>query len=249
MSLGVVLLEDEPPAVAELTRAIETWPGGARVIGTAHAVKGGIELLQQTHPDVIFADIRLSDGLSFRVFEALPPTAPVIFATAYDEHVIRAMAENAIDYLLKPIEAVRVWQALDKYVRLGRHYGGRVLDLARTLRGAPAPPARVLARKGAAIVAVPTSEIAWFTSEHKLTLLIPKAGPRLMVDEPLGALAARLGPRFFRASRQFLLSADAVAAFRPAGKGRLAVTLRPPAEDDVVISQPLAAPFRAWLAG
>lgn len=52
--------------------------------------------------DIILADIRLSDGLSFEAFNREPPSVPVIFTTAYDEYAIKAFKYNAIDYLLKP---------------------------------------------------------------------------------------------------------------------------------------------------
>jgi DNA-binding LytR/AlgR family response regulator len=89
--------------------------------------------------------------------------------------------------------------------------------------------------------------VVWFTTEHKLTLLVHRNAARLVVDEPLGALEERLAPRFFRLNRQVLAQADAIASFRSAGKGRIAVTLRPPADEDAVVSQETAAAFRAWI--
>lgn len=261
MTVRVVILEDEPPAAAQLQQAVARWDATARVVGVAESVRQAVHLLRSIpEPDVIIADIRLSDGLSFRVFDQVALTCPVIFATAYDQHIIAAMERNAIDYLLKPIDPARVGQALDKYLRLRQHFGGRLLELARTLAdgaagtgaasaAASAPPERVLARKGASIVAVPVGEIAWFTTEHKLTLLVPQQGARLLVDESLGALAQRLDQRrFFRLNRQMLANIDAIAAFRPAGKGRLAVSLRPASDEDVIVSQLLADAFRTWLA-
>lgn len=249
--MRVMIFEDEPPAVAQLSDAIAAWDPGVTIAATAGSVREAVATLRGApEPDLVFADIRLSDGLSFQVFDERPVTCPVIFATAYDEHVIAAMERNAIDYLLKPIQTARVAQALDKYLRLRAHFGGRLLALARSLdQPTRPPPERVLARKGASIVAVPLGDVAWFTTEHKLTLVVQRDGTRLIVDEPLAALEARLDARrFFRLNRQVLAQVDAVAAFRAAGKGRLSVTLRPPADDDVVVAQENAAAFREWMA-
>lgn len=251
--MRVLILEDEAPAAAQLAAAIRAWDGGSVIAGVAESVREAVRLLRAgPEPDLIFADIRLADGLSFRVFEEAPVRCPVVFATAYDEHVMTALAHNAIDYLLKPIQPARVAHALDKYARLREHFGGRLLGLAEALRRSAPPPApeRVVARRGAAFVAVPLDRIAWFTTEHKLTLLVDRSGARLVVDEPLAELEARLDPRsFFRLNRQILAHAGAVLRFRSGGKGRLLVTLDPPADDEVVVSQENAAAFRAWIAG
>lgn len=248
--MRVYILEDEPPAAAQLVAAIRAWDPAAEIPSVAESVRDAVRLLRaEPEPDLIFADIRLTDGLSFRVFDEVKVRCPIVFATAYDEHAIRAMEQNAIDYLLKPIQRARVAQALDKYVRLREHFGGRTAGLAEGL-SRPAPPGRVLARRGPAFVAVPVDRIAWFTTEHKLTLLVDRTGARLMVDEPLAELEARLDPRaFFRLNRQILAHVEAVQGFRSSGKGRLVVTLAPPADDDVVVSQECAAAFRAWISG
>jgi DNA-binding LytR/AlgR family response regulator len=251
MTMRVMIFEDEPPAVAQLVAAVHAWDPAIQVVATADSVREAVATLRRLpEPDLVFADIRLTDGLSFRVFDQVALRCPVIFATAYDQHVIAAMEHNAIDYLLKPIQPERVAQALDKYLRLRQHFGGRLLELARSLSGttAPAGPERILARKGASIVAVPMTEVGWFTTEHKLTLLVQRDGTRLITDESLAALEARLEPRrFFRVNRQFLVQVDAVSAFRSAGRGRLWVTLSPAADDDVLVAQESAAAFRAWI--
>jgi DNA-binding LytR/AlgR family response regulator len=251
----LLILEDEPPAAAQLVAAVRAYRDDARVIGVAESVREAVRLLRaEPEPDLILADVRLADGLSFRVFDEVPVRCPVVFATAHDQHVIEAMEQNAIDYLLKPIQPARVAQALDKYVRLREHFRGRLPALAEALGHAgvapPAHPARVLARRGAAFVAVPLDRVAWFTTEHKLTLLFDRSGARLVVDETLSQLAARLDPRtFFRLNRQILAHVGAVARFRGGGKGKVLVTLDPPADDEVVVSQEIAAAFRAWMAG
>ena len=65
----------------------------------------------------MIVDIRLSDGLSFEIFEQCPVDLPVIFTTAYDEYAIKAFKVNSIDYLLKPIEESDLEAALCKFER------------------------------------------------------------------------------------------------------------------------------------
>ena len=94
----------------------------------------------------------------------------------------------------------------------------------------------------------PLERIAWFTTEHKQTVLVERRGARLLVDEGLGDLESRLGTRVFRLNRQYLACADAIVGFVSVGRGRLVVTLEPRTDDDVVVSQESGAAFRAWIA-
>src|SRR5262249_33404622 len=210
--------------------------GPVEIAGVAATVRRAVELLREgLAPSLIVADIRLADGSSLAVFDEVAVVCPVVFATAYDSFVVEALERNAIDYLLKPIQPERVAAALDKYVRLGAHFAGAGAAVATALGHRPE---RILARKGAAFVAVPLAQVAWFTTEHRLPLLGGRAGARLVVDEPLADLAVRLDPRrFFRLNRQILAQVDAVAAFRSAGKGKLWVELEPSAKDEVLVSQ------------
>jgi DNA-binding LytR/AlgR family response regulator len=249
MSLRIFLVEDEPPAVAQLERALRRWDPQVEIVGTAASVARSIELLRAlAEPDLILADVRLSDGLSLRIFDELRLGCPVIFVTAHDDYVIPALERNAIDYLLKPIQADRLGRAMNKYLGLRAHFGGRLASLANDLSKGARDPERVLARKGSGFVAVPIARAAWFTTQYKQTVLVQTDGRRLLVDEPLGDLEARLGRAFFRLNRQYLASAAAVASFRGGGRGRVLVTLEPSADDEVLISQEAGAPFRAWIA-
>ena len=246
MTMRVLILEDERPAVAQLERALAKWDASIVVEAAIESVRGAIAWLRaHPEPDLILADLRLADGLSLRVFEEVRVSCPVIFTTAHDDYVLQAMEKNAIDYLLKPIEPARLARALDKYARLREHFGGRLAALAADIGK---EPARVLARRGAAFVAVPLERVAWFTTEYKQTVLVERDGTRLLVDEALGDLETRLGVAVFRLNRQYLARAEAVAAFESAGRGRIVVTLEPRTNDDVVVSQESASAFKAWMA-
>ena len=91
--------------------------------------------------------------------------------------------------------------------------------------------------------------LACIVSVDKLVYAVDASGERYLLDMPLAELEAALDPaRFFRASRQVLLAADAVLRFAPVGKGRIRVELRPDGTSAVIVSQERAAAFKAWLA-
>jgi antitoxin component YwqK of YwqJK toxin-antitoxin module len=70
-----------------------------------HSVEESLEWFSNNnHPDLIFLDIQLSDGLSFEIFEKIEIKSAIIFTTAYESYALRAFKLNSIDYLLKPID-------------------------------------------------------------------------------------------------------------------------------------------------
>lgn len=101
--MNILIIEDEKPAARLLQRKVEKL--GLQVNTMLHSVEESISWFQNNaHPDLIFLDIQLSDGLSFEIFEQIDIKSAVIFTTAYDEYALRAFKLNSIDYLLKPID-------------------------------------------------------------------------------------------------------------------------------------------------
>ncbi|MFK7991014.1 MAG: LytR/AlgR family response regulator transcription factor [Sandaracinaceae bacterium] len=242
----VLLIEDEPPALARLEGYVEGHPA-TEVVGTAGSIESAYAWLSDhPAPDLVFADIELADGKSFLLFERWRPTCPVIFCTAFDEHVLEALGWNGIDYVLKPLREPRVHEAIDKYVALKRHFTGPGPNAYRGER--LRYRRRLLVKRRSEFVALPVESIAYVTTEHKLSVVVLDSGERHLLDRSLSELEAELAPdMFFRASRQYLVHIDAVTGFEPAGKGRLEVMVTPRPGRPVQVSQPNAASFRAWL--
>ena len=98
-----IIIEDEKPAARRLHRLLTEQKVDVEI--TLHSVQESMEyLMNNEHPDLIFLDIQLSDGLSFEIFDQVDVQSAIIFTTAYDEYALQAFKLNSIDYLLKPIE-------------------------------------------------------------------------------------------------------------------------------------------------
>lgn len=251
--IRVALLEDERPAREHLERAVKRAEAALdesiEVVARLDSVAAAVDWLRaRGDPDLLLADIQLSDGLALDVFERVEVGCPVVFCTAYDEYLTRAMRWNGIDYLLKPIRDQDVTDAIRKYRRLGEHFGERLRALAGAVREAAPERRRFLVRAGGEFAALPLSEVAYFEVEDRLVALVDSAGGRHELERTLSELEVELGASdFFRLNRQFLVHARSVARFRPYFKGRLLVELAPPARTEVVVSQENAARFRAWI--
>ena len=111
--MKILIIEDEKPAARLLQRKVEKL--GLHVETLLHSVEEALYwFTTNEHPDLIFLDIQLADGLSFEIFKDISVQSPVIFTTAYDQFALQAFSLYCIDYLLKPISQPRLLEAITK---------------------------------------------------------------------------------------------------------------------------------------
>jgi DNA-binding LytR/AlgR family response regulator len=114
----VLIADDEVPAQNKMARMLQEL-GDYEIVNTSH---NGIEALQNIinlKPDIAFLDIEMPGMTGLEVVQQLPEDnqTHIIFATAYNEHAIKAFELNAADYLLKPISKERLQQAMDRIAK------------------------------------------------------------------------------------------------------------------------------------
>ncbi|MBK7741727.1 MAG: response regulator [Saprospiraceae bacterium] len=118
MDLRILIIEDEKPAQEYLGRLIMRLEPNATILAKIDSIKSSVEFLRNNSVDLIFMDIQLSDGISFRIFDQVEVVSPIIFTTAYDSYAINAFKVNSIDYLLKPVDENELRISLDKFKKL-----------------------------------------------------------------------------------------------------------------------------------
>jgi two-component system, LytTR family, response regulator len=187
-------------------------------------------------PALLFLDIQMPGGSGFDLLTRLDPVPQVIFTTAHDEHAVRAFEVNALDYLLKPIDPVRLATAL-----------ARVKNATPTVEpGADAPLQQLFLRDGSQCWFVPLREVQLLTSEGNYVRL-SWGTRRPLLGRPLSTLERRLDPaHFFRANRSQIINLDFIETVEAGVNGRLHVQLRDGPE--VEISRRQARLFRAQMS-
>lgn len=248
----VAIIEDEIPAA----RLLRSLVSRLRPEWEVETLPGNVEesvawLAENEHPDLLFLDIRLSDGTSFDLLSRARPTSAVIFTTAYDEYAIRAFSVNSIDYILKPVDEKRLSEAIVKYETLtGANRPDDYLPmLLDALQGRGKKfRTRFLIAGPDRFQTLQVDDVAYFYSENKITTAVTRGGTSHVLDLSLTRLEEQLDPdRFFRANRQVLLSIGSIDHVSPYFNGKLAVTVRPAHTDKITISEDKVSAFKAWM--
>lgn len=249
--MKVLIIEDEPLVAKDIQKLVARLEPDAVVIGTLSSVEDSRKWLTQNEaPDLILADIQLSDGISFEIFEKKDLTCPIIFTTAYDEYAIRAFKLNSIDYLLKPIDEVDFAAALRKYKLLA---GRSVMDnQVRALiqqwgKTNKFYKERFLVLHGNSLVPVLQTDIAFFHKDQLIFVHTMNNEKFICEFHALDDVEDLLDPaNFFRVNRQYIIHAQAVGKVKTTYKG-LTVLLKQPLNVEMDISREKAVAFRKWL--
>jgi DNA-binding LytR/AlgR family response regulator len=247
--MKVLIIEDEAPAYRRLAKLINECDNSIEIVGIIESVKDGISWFNQNPaPDLIFSDIQLADDLSFTIFRQLNITTPIIFITAFDEYAINAFKFYSIDYLLKPVGINDLKLSIEKYKNI--HNKPTFNNFEEILKKLNEKNYRtrflVAFRDG--LIPIEISDIAYFYSENSVTFLITKSKKRHIISETLDSLESQLNPKFFfRANRQFILSANCITKVEPFFSQKLIVKVDPPYEQEISISKNKATTFKSWL--
>lgn len=253
--MKAVIIEDEVHAAVRLEKMIKGIDPGAEIIARLESVAESVEWFRKNSPpDLLFLDIHLEDGLSFRIFEQVDVDVPVVFTTAFDEYAIKAFKLKSIDYLLKPIAQEELSRAMEKFKNWGNR-GKQNLDIQELIqlinKGGKTIRERFSVTVGQKIKSIEVKDIAYFFSTSGITFVVMKSKHQYSLDLSLDSLAAELGPgSFFRINRQYLISLQSIENVHIFPKSRLKVDLTPPpTEGGIFVSLDKVVDFKKWIDG
>jgi DNA-binding LytR/AlgR family response regulator len=254
--MTTLIIEDEKPAARLLQRKLEKLNIAVEIM--LHSVEESIDWFSNNeHPDLIFLDIQLSDGLSFEIFEKIDIKSAIIFTTAYDEYALKAFKLNSIDYLLKPIDEDDLDVAVTKFKsRLPKpesENSNLQLDFEQIRRMLSNPfeknyKKRFTVKIGQHLKVITTDEIECFFSENKGTYIHTFDNRDYLIDSTLEILEQELDNKdFFRVSRKFIVPLKAIKEIQVYTNSRLKVILPTYKEDEVIVSREKVQDFKNWL--
>jgi DNA-binding LytR/AlgR family response regulator len=250
--MNIIIIEDEKPAARLLERKIEKL--GYSIITLLHSVEESLLWFQNNpHPDLIFLDIQLSDGLSFEIFEKIDIKSAVIFTTAYDEYALRAFKLNSIDYLLKPIDEEELATAISKFANQFQVNSVSNLDFEAIKRMLVNPISKEYRKRfsvkiGQQIKVIDVAEIECLYSENKGTYIHTSDNRDYLIDSSLEVVEAELNPNdFFRISRKYIIPLQSVKEIQVYSNSRLKISLPTYKADEVIVARERVSDFKEWL--
>ncbi|WP_435413041.1 LytR/AlgR family response regulator transcription factor [Psychroserpens mesophilus] len=250
--MNVIIIEDEKPSARRLQRMLTELQMEAETM--LHSVEESIVWFQNNeHPDLIFLDIQLSDGLSFEIFETIDINSAVIFTTAYDEYALQAFKLNSIDYLLKPIDEDDLARAVSKFKERAPKQQSVTLDFNDIKKLLVNPIEREYKKRfsvkvGQHLKLINIDDIECFYSENKGTYAYTSEGRNYLLDTTLEQLEEELEPhKFFRISRKFFVNVNAINDMVSYTNSRLQIKLNTYKEQDVIVARERVKEFKDWL--
>jgi DNA-binding LytR/AlgR family response regulator len=247
-----LIAEDEPLLAqalqAELARA---WPQ-LRIAATVGDGASAVSQALALKPDVLFFDIRMpgQNGLeaAAELADEWPQDQPfpaLVFVTAYDQYAVQAFEAQAVDYLLKPVQAARLQKTVAKVqqVLAGRSQGGGDMEgtfaQLRSLLGtidangvpraaaANQPPLKLIqVSVGTSIRMVPVDEVLYFEAADKYVRVLTQ-GHEYLIRTPLKDLLPQLdAQRFWQVHRGTVVRADAIESVTRDEAGKLHLAMR-----------------------
>jgi two-component system response regulator LytT len=250
--MNIIIIEDEKPSARRLQRMLSALDFEANTM--LHSVEESIEWFQNNeHPDLIFLDIQLSDGLSFEIFEAIDINSAVIFTTAYDEYALQAFKLNSIDYLLKPIDEEDLEKAVAKFKGRAPQKQAVTLDFEDIKKLLVNPIEREYKKRfsvkvGQHLKLINIEDIECFYSENKGTYAHTNGGRNYLLDNTLDQLEDELEPHtFFRISRKFFVNINAIKDMVSYTNSRLQIKLNHYNEQEVIVARERVKDFKNWL--
>ena len=248
---SAIIADDEELRKFLRLRISEIWPD-LNICGEAKNGREAVALIETLQPDIAFLDIRMPGLSGIDVARNIGGRCQVVFITAYDQYAIEAFENEAIDYLLKPVDSQRLKKTVERVQRrlrtsstLPENYSVIAEKLISRLT-APETASYlkwIKAQHGGEIRLISTDDISYFKAADKYTLVISKFGESL-INKPIKELARELDPeKFWQIHRSTIVNVACVSKVSRSLTGRHVIKLAG-IEEPLTVSRTYAHLFK-----
>ncbi|SDC17341.1 LytR/AlgR family response regulator transcription factor [Pedobacter soli] len=250
--MKIIIIEDELKAAKSLASLINKIRPKAQVVANLQSIDDAIHYFTENeHPDLIFMDIQLSDGLSFEIFQSVKISCPVIFCTAYGEYAMDAIKANGIDYLLKPFSQEDLEKAFEKVDQFQNFFQQNQLpDMDELLKriGPNESKKSFLVFKHNKYTTVPTEQIAFFYIRNESPTIMTLKEEEYTLNQSMDTIQGQLSAlQFFRLNRQYIVNFSAIKEVEHYFDRKLFVKLVIPSPEKLLIGKEKTTAFLNWL--
>lgn len=224
-TIRTIIVDDEDLARQVIREMLKPHPE-IEIVGECSNGFDAVKAVAELKPDLMFLDVQMPKLDGFEVLELIGSDVAVIFATAYDEHAIRAFEVHAVDYLLKPFRAERLSDALQRArQRIGTKSPTVPEQLASEVRGAGHYAERVVVKDGTRVHIIPVEKLDFAEAQDDYVALASQ-GKKYLKQQTISGLEASLDPKnFVRIHRSYLVNLERVSRLEPYAKDSHVVIL------------------------
>jgi len=224
-----IIIDDEYPARLMMQELISQHLDLIEVIGVAENATIGIEMINTLKPDLIFLDIQMPDMNGFELLIQLRHQPIVVFTTAYEQYAIKAFEENAIDYLLKPIDEIRFAKSIQKLKHFV-HTPPHVVDFnsLKLLFDRLQPKKEITAipiKTKDKIHLLRLTKISYLLAEQGYVMIHTDNGDKFLTELTLNELEDKLPASFLRVQRSYIVNLDKIEEIKKYFNNRLIIVM------------------------
>ncbi|WP_066627974.1 LytR/AlgR family response regulator transcription factor [Labilibacter marinus] len=247
--MNILIIEDEMPAALKLERMLKGIDETIHLVKVLASVQEATTWLNNNqHPDLIFMDIQLSDGVCFEIFENCEISKPIIFTTAYHEYTLQAFKVNSVDYLLKPVDEDELKQAINKYRLLHKDdTQAKLQEVLKQLQ--PKRKERFLIKVGEHFKSVDVNQINCIYIEERCTFIQVGKDKNYAIDYSLEKVEGMLDENlFFRINRNMMVNFYAIKDIVIYSSNRLKLEMMNGHNSEpVLVSRERVNAFKKWM--
>jgi two-component system, LytTR family, response regulator len=214
---NAIIIDDEQNAIDVLQLLLKEHCPEVTVIGQTISSVEGIRLIENLTPDIVFLDIEMPRLNGFQMLEKVSDIHfHLIFTTGYEQYAVKAFKSSALDYLLKPIMAQELKNAVKKLQQLDKRYYDKVRVLEQNMQAIKNnhPPERIILPHTKGYLFQKVNEILYCEALNTYTKFYIEGKPPLMITKPLGEIEEILiSAFFFRTHRHYLVNLKKIIEF------------------------------------
>lgn len=251
--MKILIIEDESHNAQILSEIIVQLKPNSIILEILESIEQAVSYLsnQNNTPDLIFADIQLTDGLSFEIFSKIKIKYPIVFCTAYDQYTLQAFKTNAIAYILKPVKEEDIKDAFIKYDTLKESLkpdNEIITFLKQTFSQKKNYKTSIVVSYKESFIPIPVDKVALFVVENEILYVQTFDNQRYAVFKSMTEMESFINPSlFFRINRQVLLNKNAIKEIQPYFNRKVIIKSDLRIKEKLIVSRLKVTEFLSWI--
>lgn len=226
--MRALIVDDELLPRQAIASILQEHFSEIEIVGQASSVKQAVQLIEETHPELVFLDVDLTDGTGFDILNLVKPVDfKIIFITAHQEYALKAIKFSAFDYILKPVSIVELKQAVDRVLSEQATHGQHLkLDAFYTnFENIRKEVKKIVLKTSESIHLVNVSDIIRCEADNNYTTFYLVSGDRIIISKGLKDYEDLLGVYgFFRVHQSHLINIKFISRFEKKDGGFVVLT-------------------------